>query len=96
MPSLRLAVQANQALVLPPLLLVAYLQHFRSVRSISVRFEDAAALNDDDGVGVAFDTGEGRVATNANTLPYLIDVYAKRGEGGAVSRKHLSKAISST
>ena len=95
MPSLRLAVQANQALVLPPLLLVAYLQHVRSVKSISVHFEDAAALNDD-GVRVSFDTGEGRVAADSKTIPCLMDVYAEQGDGGAVSRQHLSEAVSST
>lgn len=85
MPSLRLAVQANQARVLPGLLLVAYLQHVRSVKSISVSFEDAAALNDGNGAGVAFDTGKGTVAADADVLPCLMDVYAEWGEGGAVS-----------
>ena len=92
MPSLRLAVRANQALVLPPLLLVAYLQHVRSVESISVSFEDVAALNDD-GVGVFFDTGKGRVVADADVVPCLMEVYAegREGGGGAVSRQPFSR-----
>lgn len=95
MPSLRLAVQADQALVLPPLLLVAYLQHVKSVNSISVNFEDAAAINDD-GDMVVFDNGKGWIATDAGVLPCLIEVYAlaERREGGAVSSEFLSEAFS--
>ncbi len=94
MPSLTLAVQANQALVVPPLLLVAYLQHVKSVDSISVNFKDAAAINDD-GVMVAFDTGKGRVAADAGVLPCLMKVYAlaERGDGRAVSSGNLPKAF---
>ena len=92
MPSLKLAVRANQAVVLPPLLLVAYLQHVRSVESISVSFEDAEALNDD-GVGVIFDTGKGRVVADADVVPCLLEVYAegREGGGGAVCRHPFSR-----
>ena len=57
MPSSRLTVLANPALILPHLLLVAYLQHFKSMKSIRVSSEDVTAINHD-GVIVSFDTQE--------------------------------------
>jgi len=90
MASLSLAVQANQALVLPPLLLVAYLQHVESVHPISVDFEDAAAIGDD-GAVVIFDTGNGGSVADASVLRYLIEAYAfvEQGQVSAVCRKSL-------
>ena len=94
MSSLTLAVQANQALALPPLLLVAYLQHVKSVDSISVKFKDAAAINDN-GAVVVFDAGKGRVTADTGVLPCLMEVYAlaEGGDDRAVSSGYLSKAF---
>lgn len=94
MPSLRLAVQADQALLLPPLLVVAYLQHVKSVGSLSVELEDVAAINDN-GIAIAFDTGKGRVVHDGHVLPCLMEAYgpAEWRDAGAVSREYLSKAV---
>ena len=70
MVTLKLAVRANQSLLLPPLLVATYVEQVNSKEKTETQFEDADSL--DSSATIAQLTKGGNIFTNDSIIPELL------------------------
>ena len=88
MALLRFAVKANQAQLLPALLLFTYIKRFTNDDNIEVDFCDAEYLIIPESI-LEFETSKKQIIKNSDVIPHLLNAFglADPEEEGLVGRK---------